>query len=200
MATLSEYGGIKPSIITYQPYTQTIETISGLLLLYPIVEQEYIRDGIIFHFFKKNFWGKKQLGYLKMEFIPGNHTDTSLKVDHDGNILPPYTDIVIGVEYGSEFKSVHWTDEHQIYNLESPAKQVLSLGFLFSNINVKIDAINKVRFEELEARVDFLSLNMTRLAFGEKRVDLLQRVKGMFNVFDKFLNRSDYQPIENEQQ
>src|SRR4051794_24497041 len=94
MASISEYGGIQPSITTVEAYQQTIETISGLLLLYPLIEEEYIRDGIIYNFFKKSFWGKKQLGYLKLEYLPGKHTDTSLTVDGNGTPLPPYTDIV----------------------------------------------------------------------------------------------------------
>lgn len=197
MALVSEYGGIKPSIITFEPYKQTIETITGLFLLYPIIEEEYLRDGIIYHFFKKSFWGKKQLGYLKMEYLPGKHTDTSLKEDSNGNPLPPYTDIVIGFEYGSEHKSVT-TERFQLYNLQSPEKQVLSYGILLENIGVQNTVFRKLQAEEFNSAGDIMLLNTGRLDSLKKSIELLESVKSKLKVFDKYLSKSEYQPTPNE--
>ena len=200
MASISDYGGIQPSIITVKPYQQTVETISGLLLLYHIIEEEYIRDGIIFHFFKKSFWGKKQLGYLKVEYLPGKHTDTSFKVDDNGNPLPPYADIIIGVEYGSEYNSVNWSEQARILNLASPNKQVLSYGFLIQNIAIQRDAVSQLELEEMRSGGNILMMDMGRMGYFRENIKILDRVKGTLNVFSKFISKSDYQPIANEQQ
>ncbi|MFD0765811.1 hypothetical protein ACFQZI_13190 [Mucilaginibacter lutimaris] len=198
MANISDYGGIQPSITTVEAYQQTIETISGLLLLYSIIEEEYIRDGIIYHFFKKGFWGKKQLGYLKLEYLPGKHTDTSLSVDDSGNPLPPYTDIVIGIEYGSEYNSVNWSGQARIFNLVSPNKQVLSYEFLINNITIQRDAVGQLELEEMRSAGNMLMMDMGRMGYFRENIKLLDRVKSTLNVFGKFLSKSDYQPVTNE--
>lgn len=199
MALISDYGGIKPSIITYQPYVETIETLSGLLLLYPIVEEEFIRDGIIFHFFRKGFWSKKQLGYLKMEYLPGKHTDTTIQVNERGEPWPPYTDVIIGIEYGSEYSSVNWPEQAQIFNLSSPNKQTLSYGFLIQNIAIQRSAVGQLELEEMRSAGSIFMMDMERMKYFRENIKLLDRVKGTLNVFGKFLSKSEYQPVSDEQ-
>lgn len=199
MATLSEYGGIKPSIITFKPYKETIETISGLLLLYPIVEEEYLSDGIVYHFFKKGFWGKKQMGYLKIEYLPGKHTDTELTVYEDGTPLPPYTDIVIGVEYGSQYNSVNWMEQSRTFDLKSPHRQVLSVGILFQNLEAEKQVFRTLQAEEFNNAGHILMINTGRMNYLRKHIELLDIVKAKLKPFDRFLSRSAYQPVKNEQ-
>lgn len=200
MSDLLEYGGIQPSIVTFEPYQQTIETISGLFLLYPIAEEEAILNGIIYHFFKKSFWGKKQMGYLKMEYLTGKHTDTFINVDEQGSVLPPYTDLVIGIEYGSKYYSVNWSEQAQIFNLSSPNKQTLSYGFLIQNIAIQRGAVGQLELDEMRSAGSVFMMDMERIKYFRENIKLLDRVKDSLSVFSKFLFKSEYQPVTDEQQ
>ncbi|MGY3214034.1 hypothetical protein [Mucilaginibacter sp. HD30] len=199
MSLISDYGGIKPSIITYQPYKETIETISGLFLQYLIIEEEYIQNGIIYHFFKKSLWGKKQMGFLTLEYLPGQHINDLLTSD-DTEPIHPYSDILIGAEYGSEYSSVNWTGMYQTFNLQSPNKQVLSLGLLIANIEAGKDVFRTLQADEFNNAGDMMMLNTTRMNYLRKNIELLDTVKSKLKVFDKFLIKSSFQPAPNEQQ
>lgn len=199
MALVSDYGGIKPSLFDYQPYKTTIETISALLLLYSIIEEEFSVHGVTLHFFQKSIFGKKQKGFLQLEYLTGNHIDATKRFDVDGRPMAAYTDLLIGMYYGSAYNSVNWSEQYRTLSMQSPEKQILSYGILLENIDGQITAIRTLQAEEFNSTNDIMMLNTGRMAYFRKNIELLERVKGKFTFFEKFLSKSDYQPVINEQ-
>lgn len=202
MAFPSDYGGIKPSVLTYEPYKATIETISALLLLYPICELEYSLHGVTYHFFEKTFWGKKQKGFLQMEYLPGKHGDSSYRLDDNGNPFPAYMDLFIGIYYGSEYASVQWSEQFRKLIMQSPEKQVLSYGKLLENITARRDAISQGELEIMQENSgsSWDMLTISKLESQARERKMLDRVANTLDFFKKFHQLSDFQPIPNEQQ
>lgn len=197
MALISDYDGIKPSIITYQPYQQTVDTISTLILLYPLFEEVFTKDGLEIHFYKKSLWSKKQKGFLKLEYLPGVHTDTTIKLDESGNPYPPYVDLLFGMAYWSEDVSANWTEQSRILSISSPPKQILSYGLLIENIKVAKRAILQLKLEKMDESGSPLmwdSASMAQMQYHSNNMELLDKVKSKFDFFNKFLQLSEYQP------
>jgi hypothetical protein len=200
MAFLSEYDGTKPDILTYQPYKQTIETISALLLLYPIIVEEWVTEGVTIYFYQKSFWGKKQKGYLKLEYLTGKHSTEISPYKEADNTLPAYSDLLIGIAFGSVYTSVNWPQQHRNLTISSPPKQVLSYGIMIENIRFAQEVIGKMELEILAAgggSIWDVSV-MAKLDYQKRERDLLTQVANLFKVFEKFHSKSDYQSKGNE--
>ncbi|MET3980671.1 hypothetical protein ABIB62_003275 [Mucilaginibacter sp. UYP25] len=194
MTFISGYGNIKPITFTYYPYKTTIETISALLLLYPLVEEEHSTHGLIIKLYQKSFFGKKQKGFIKLEYLPGGHIDSSKKIDDEGNPFPPYTDILLGMEYSAAHTYIYWTEQSRNFSIASPQKQILSYGLLIENIKFYKEISNKLDLEIMvEASSSAWGSSTTaKLEYNKKNRDLLDRVESTLQVFKKYQSLSDF--------
>jgi hypothetical protein len=201
MAFLSEYGGIKPDMLKDKPYETTIETIRALLLLYPLYIEEYTHEGVTIHFFQKSLWGKKQKGFLKLEYLPGQHNDSIDSLNPDRKTLAAYSDLLIGMEYGSAYDSVYWTEQFCELLMNSPHKQVLNYGILFEILNLKKNSISQLKLEIMRANNTSMwdTSTMDRIGFYSREEDLYKRVASLLKVFEKFHQKSNLHPAGSEQ-
>jgi hypothetical protein len=180
MTYLTDYiSADKPMLHDDTIHLEAIDTICGLLA-FPIVEKNTGSEGFTINGYEKSFWSKKLKGSVSLHYVQDAEIREPEYSISAGQELPPYSDILIGMNFWSEYKSIGLTQ------LGVSRKEVLNLGMLLSNIQAKMDALSQLSVEILSNSNWLYDDITTKLSFVTSQREPLEKLTDMLGVFDKY--------------